>query len=160
PASADADIGKVVDSAAKGLRVGVLRRFHERDVVAGADFAPAFEQAGAVFCHAGAPLVARDLSARQLALPPLSRLIHPAESYAIHETDYRERGDRMGVALRNKLDIGRTVSAADYLRAQRWRRTLAAEIERLFEGIDIILCAGTTRVAPDYADRAGVKAFT
>ena len=25
---------------------------------------------------------------------------------------------------------------------------------------DIVLCAGTTRVAPDYADRAGIKAFT
>ena len=78
-----------------------------------------------------------------------SRIINTAECYAIHERDYRERGDLMGVALRNKLDIGRTVSAVDYLRAQRWRRGLSAEIDRLFDEADIILCAGTTRVAPE-----------
>ena len=89
-----------------------------------------------------------------------SRIINTAECYAIHETDYRERGDQMGVALRNKLDIGRTVAAVDYLRAQRWRRKLTGEIDRLFDDADIVLCAGTTRVAPDYADRAGIKAFT
>jgi aspartyl-tRNA(Asn)/glutamyl-tRNA(Gln) amidotransferase subunit A len=89
-----------------------------------------------------------------------SRIINTAECYAIHETDYRERGDLMGVALRNKLDIGREVSAVDYLRAQRWRRTLVAQIDRLFDVADIIICGGATRVAPDYADRAGIKAFT
>ena len=89
-----------------------------------------------------------------------SRIINTAECYAIHEKDYRERGDQMGVALRNKLDIGRTVAAVDYIRAQRWRRELTEEIDRLFDDADIVLCAGTTRVAPDYADRAGVKAFT
>ncbi len=160
PASADVDIAKVMSGDARGLRVGVLHRFHERDVVAGANFSRAFDQAVAIFREAGATIIERDLATSMLAIRACSRIINTAESYAIHEKDYRERGDLMGVALRNKLDIGRTVAAVDYLRAQRWRRALTEEIERLFDGADIILCAGTTRVAPDYADRAGIKAFT
>jgi aspartyl-tRNA(Asn)/glutamyl-tRNA(Gln) amidotransferase subunit A len=160
PASADVDIATVMDGDAAGLRVGVLRRFHERDVVAGADFARAFEQAVAIFRDAGAMLIERDLATSMLAIRACSRIVNTAECYAIHEKDYRERGDLMGVALRNKLDVGRTVAAFDYLRGQRWRRALAEEIDRLFEGADIILCGGATRVAPNYTDRAGIKAFT
>ena len=159
PASADIDIAQVMGNT-KSLRIGVLRRFHERDIDAGPEFTAAFEQAVAVFRDAGALIIEADLATSMLDLRSCSRIINTAECYAIHEKDYRERGDRMGVALRNKLDIGRTVSAVDYLRAQRWRRAMSADIDRLFDDADIVLCAGTTRVAPTYADRAGIKAFT
>ncbi len=160
PTSANVDVAQVMSGDAKGLRVGVLRRFHERDVNAGPEFARAFENAVAVFRDAGATLVDIDLETSMIDLRGCSRIINTAECYAIHEKDYRERGDLMGVALRNKLDIGREVSAVDYLRAQRWRRTLVAQIDRLFDNVDIVLCGGATRVAPEYADRAGIKAFT
>jgi aspartyl-tRNA(Asn)/glutamyl-tRNA(Gln) amidotransferase subunit A len=160
PASADLDIADLMSGDAKGLRIGVLRRFHEQDVKAGLDFTSAFEQAVAIFRDAGATIIDFDLATGMHDIRACSRLINTAECYAIHERDYRERGGLMGVALRNKLDIGRTVSAVDYLRAQRWRRGLSAEIDRLFNEADIILCAGTTRIAPKYADRAGIKAFT
>jgi len=160
PTSADVDVAKVMSGDAQGLRVGVLRRFHERDVNAGPEFAKAFENAVAVFREAGATLVDIDLETSMIDLRGCSRIINTAECHAIHETDYRERSDLMGVALRNKLDIGREVSAADYLRAQRWRRTLVAQIDRLFDNVDIVLCGGATRVAPEYSDRAGIKALT
>ena len=159
-ASARADIASVMEGSAKGLRVGVLRRFHERDIDAGPEFARAFDHAVEIFRDSDATVIDVDLATSMLDLRGCSRIINTAECYAIHEKDYRERGDQMGVALRNKLDIGRTVSAVDYLRAQRWRSHLSAKIDRLFDDADIILCAGTTRVAPDYADRAGIKAFT
>ena len=160
PASADTDIAAVMGSSSGPLRVGVLRRFHERDVNAGPDFARAFERAVAIFRDAGSTIIERDLATSMLDLRACSRVINTAECYAIHEKDYRERGEAMGVALRDKLDIGRTIAAVDYLRAQRWRRALAEQIDRLFDDVDIVLCAGTTRVAPDYADRTGIKAFT
>ena len=160
PASADVDNASVMQATPGPLRVGVLRRFHQRDIEAGADFGQAFELAVAVFRGAGATITDCDLATSMLDLRACSRIINTAECFAIHERDYRERADRMGVALRNKLDIGRTVAAVDYLRAQRWRRALSADIDRLFDNADIILCAGTTRVAPDYSDRAGIKAFT
>jgi aspartyl-tRNA(Asn)/glutamyl-tRNA(Gln) amidotransferase subunit A len=160
PTSANVDVAKVMSGDAKGLRVGVLRRFHERDVNAGPEFSRAFDNAVAVFRDAGATLIDIDLETSMIDLRGCSRIINTAECYAIHETDYRERGDLMGVALRNKLDIGPEVSAVDYLRAQRWRRTLVTQIDRLFDNVDIVLCGGATRVAPEYADRAGVKAFT
>ena len=148
PASADADIEAVMRAKTGALRVGVLRRFHERDVDAGPEFARAFERAVAILRDAGATIIDLDLATSMLDIRACSRIINTAECYAIHEKDYRERGDRMGVALRNKLDIGRTVAAVDYIRAQRWRRKLTGEIDRLFDDADIVLCAGTTRVAP------------
>ena len=160
PASATIDIGAVMAARPGALRIGVLRRFHQRDVKAGAELASAFERAVAIFRAAGATIIELDLATSMLEIRACSRIINTAECYAIHEKDYRERGERMGVALRNKLDIGRTVAAVDYIRAQRWRRRLAEQIDRLFDNADIVLCAGTTRLAPDYADRAGIKAFT
>ena len=108
----------------------------------------------------GATVIECDLATSMQDFRNCSRIINTAECYAIHERDYIERRQQMGVALRNKLDVGRAATAVDYLRAQRWRRALAAEIDRRFEDVDIILCGGTTRVAPDYSDRAGIKAFT
>jgi len=118
------------------------------------------EQYRRAFRGLGVTIVECDLAASLQEFRNCSRIINTAECYTIHERDYLERGHEMGVALRNKLDFGSVVAAADYLRAQRWRRALADEVERLFDQVDVILCAGTTRVAPDYEDRAGIKAFT
>ena len=160
PASADMDAARVMDGEAKGLRIGVLRRFHEQDIKSDSDFTKAFDRAVAAFAAMGATVIECDLASSMQDFRNCSRVINTAECYAIHERDYIERRQQMGVALRNKLDVGRAATAVDYLRAQRWRRALAAEIDRRFEDVDIILCGGTTRVAPDYSDRAGIKAFT
>ena len=162
PASADVDLARVMDSEAsvKHLRIGVLRRFHERDIKADDELVAAFDGAVAALKGLGATVVECDLAVGLQDFRNCARIINTAESYAIHESDFLLRCDLMGVALRSKLDAGRSVAAVDYLRAQRWRRSLAADVERLFEDADIILCAGATRYAPDYADRAGVKAFT
>jgi aspartyl-tRNA(Asn)/glutamyl-tRNA(Gln) amidotransferase subunit A len=160
PASADADIARVMDDTAKRLRVGVVRRFHEQDITADADFAAAFDHVVAAFTELGATVIERDLASSMQDFRNCSRVINTAECYAIHERDYVDRREWMGIALRNKLDVGHAVTAVDYLRAQRWRRALAAEIDQLFDDVDIVLCGGTTRIAPDYSDRAGIKAFT
>jgi aspartyl-tRNA(Asn)/glutamyl-tRNA(Gln) amidotransferase subunit A len=162
PASADVDVARVTqgDASVKGLRVGVLRRFHERDVKTDRELSGGFHRTVEAFRGLGVTIVECDLAASLQEFRNCSRIINTAECYTIHERDYLERGHEMGVALRNKLDFGSVVAAADYLRAQRWRRALADEVERLFDQVDVILCAGTTRVAPDYEDRAGIKAFT
>ena len=160
PASADIDVARTMCGDAKGLRVGVLRRFHEQDIKADTDFATAFDRTVAAFRDMGATVIDRELAPSMQDFRNCSRIINTAECYAIHERDYIGRRELMGVALRTKLDVGRSVSAVDYLRAQRWRRALSDKIDRLFDDVDIILCAGTTRMAPDYSDRAGIKAFT
>jgi aspartyl-tRNA(Asn)/glutamyl-tRNA(Gln) amidotransferase subunit A len=162
PTSARLDVARVMNDShpVKGTRIGVLRRFHERDIRTDSEIVAAFDNCVDAFKSLGATIVECDLAASLQDFRHCTRIINNAECYAIHETDCREWRTQMGMALRNKLDLGRQIGAVDYLRAQRWRRVLTSDVSRLFDDVDIILCAGTSRVAPDYADRSGVKAFT
>ncbi len=162
PATAEVDVARVMDtsSAMKDLRIGVLRRFHERDIATSPNLVAGFDHVVSVLPGLGATVVTCELPWSLQDFRACSRIINTAESYAIHESDFRDHRNRMGVALRDKLRAGRAVASVDYLRAQRWRRTLAADVDELFQAVDVILCAGATRCAPDYADRSGLGAFT
>ncbi len=121
---------------------------------------------------AGVEATARMLEARgarllEVTLPaPLTHyrraagIINPAESFSIHEADFRERADLMGQALRDKLTTGSMVSAADFIAAQRLRRHLARGTDALFQICDLLLLPGAYRVAPRFDDPAGTIAFT
>jgi len=163
PASATVTVGdyaRDLHAGIRGLRIGVVRRFHERDVVADPAIGKAFDTALTVLAELGAQLSELD--------PPVSlqdfrnclRILNTAESYAIHEQDFLERRAEMGAPLRDKLIAGACVSAADYLKAQRWRRQLAHLVDGWFSGCDVVVCCGATRRAPRFDDRAGIVAFT
>lgn len=143
-----------------GLRVGVVRRFHERDVAADPAIAEAFDAALKVFKHLGASLIELNPPVSLQDFRNCSRILNTAESYAIHEQDFLARRAEMGEPLRDKLIAGACVTAADYLKAQRWRRQLAAIVDEWFDGCDVVVCCGATRRAPRFDDRAGIVAFT
>ena len=163
PASATVTVGDYVrdlHAGISGLRIGVVRRFHERDVAADPAIGKAFDAALTVLADLGAQLIELD--------PPVSlqdfrnclRILNTAESYAIHEQDFLERRAEMGAPLRDKLIAGACVSAADYLKAQRWRRQLAHLVDGWFGGCDAVVCCGATRRAARFDDRAAIVAFT
>src|SRR5690606_33258626 len=66
----------------------------------------------------------------------------------------------MGRALREKLEIGMYLRAADYLAALRQRRELVARMDALFADVDVLLLPMTDRVAPALTDEQAVMEFT
>ena len=142
------------------LRVAVVRRFHASDVEADPEIVSGFEEAVRLLRGLGAKLVEREPAHGSSDFRYCSRIINAAECYAIHEAEFLSRGADMGQALRWKLSVGAQITAADYLRAQRWRRILAEEIDGLMVDCDVVLCCGATMTAPLLSEPEEIAGFT
>ena len=158
PASADQpvpDYRAALTTRLDGVRVGVIRHFHERDAVEGfgpdsapsAAYTAAFDAACRTLESLGARLV-------DLQLSPLidyvdaNRLIMLAEAYALHEKDFRERPQDFGHHMFARIGLGAFLTAADYVEATRQRRELAVEFARALSGVDVAVSANATGPAP------------
>ncbi len=90
----------------------------------------------------------------------VASVINWAESFAIHEADFRARGEQMGQALRDKMMAGLSLPAVDYIAALRDRRVLAEANAALMAEVDLLLLPGAFHVAPPIEDAAKVAAYT
>jgi aspartyl-tRNA(Asn)/glutamyl-tRNA(Gln) amidotransferase subunit A len=139
-----------------GLRVGYVRRFHERDVPATPEVAAALDEAARVMAAEGAEV-------RDAALPPLgefaavNRVILSAEAAAVHEPWLRERPGDYAELTRRRLLPGMLLSAVDYVQAQRRRAELVAAVEDAFREVDLLLCASSMDPACRIDDPAEVE---
>jgi len=131
----------------KGLRVGLLRHFHERDVPAGAEMlrmiaalTRQLQKLGCKVEEATLPSV-HDYNA-------VGRIIITAEAYALHEATLRSRVGEYSRSFRVRVLPGALIRAADYLAAQRRRTDLIAATRRVFESFDVLLSAATPGSAP------------
>jgi aspartyl-tRNA(Asn)/glutamyl-tRNA(Gln) amidotransferase subunit A len=158
PASADIpvpDYRAALTTRLDGLRVGVIRQFHEHDAVA--DFGP--ENAPSVAYTAAFDSACRTLERlgahlSDIRLSPLidyvdaNRLIMLAEAYALHEKDFQERPQDFGHHMFARVALGAFLSAADYVEAMRQRRELCLEFARALDGVDVVVSANSTGPAP------------
>jgi aspartyl-tRNA(Asn)/glutamyl-tRNA(Gln) amidotransferase subunit A len=132
-----------------GLRIGVVREGHLPD---GAD--PAL--AGAVD-DAVADLVALGADAVEVVLPYREEMITAdmvtmaCEALAYHRTDMGHRWEDFAPATRAILTQGALVSGADYVQAQRLRRTAQLALGRLFTEVDVVVCPTISIAAPPQA---------
>ena len=158
PASADVpvpDYRAALSRRLDGLRIGVVRHFHERDAVAGfgAESAPsaaytaAFDAACRTLESLGARLVDMQLSPLTDYLDT-NRLIMLAEAYALHEADFRERPELFGHYMFARIALGAFLSAADYVEATRRRRELTVEFARALVDVDVAVSANAAGSAP------------
>ena len=157
PASADVpvpDYRAALTPRLDGLRIGVIRHFHERDAADfGADSAPsaayvgAFDAACRTLESLGARLVDLHLSPL-IAYLDANRLIMLAEAYALHEADFRERPHLFGRLMFARVGLGAFLTAADYVEAVRQRRELAVEFTRALTDVDVAISANATGPAP------------
>ncbi len=158
PASADLpvpDYRAALTTRLDGLKIGVVRHFHERDAVAdfGADSAPsaayvaAFDAACRTLESLGARLVDVQLSTL-VDYIDANRLIMLAEAYALHEKDFRERPQDFGHHMFARIGLGAFLSAADYVEATRQRRELCVEFARALDAVDVVVSANATGPAP------------
>ncbi len=143
PASADQpipDYAADLDRGVKGLKVGLIRHFYAGDETADAEQSAAIEAAADVLRQLGAEVVAINLP-KAGDFATCCRIIIRAESFAIHRRWLAERPGDYGELARSRIMDGASVSAADYIDAQRLRGRLIRETRAAFAAIDVALTA-------------------
>ena len=144
PASADRpvpDYSALIGATLKGVKVGVIRHFHETDH----PVAPATQQG-----IDNALMVFRDLGAAvsDVTLSPLQdwhacgSLISITERAAAYEEWSRTRLGDFSERVQRRLMLGAMVSGVDYVQAVRRRRELRAELQAAMAGLDVVVTAG------------------
>ena len=150
PASADRPVANFtadLDKGVKGLRIGVIRHFHEVDNPVSPATKQGIEDALGIFRSQGAEI-------RDVTLSPMMDynapgwLILTAEAYAVHEPWLKERFNDYGELLRDRLAFGALMRATDYVQALRRRRTLCLEMRDAMAGLDILITASAPAEAP------------
>jgi aspartyl-tRNA(Asn)/glutamyl-tRNA(Gln) amidotransferase subunit A len=153
------DYAAALKGGINGLRLGVIRRFHARDIEAAPEVVAAFDAAVAVYRKLGAEIVELDLPCSAQDYRLCVRLVGQPESLSIHEQDFRERHAEMGKGLREKMMGSLFIRASDYIRATRWRRELAAATDAVVATCDAVICAATMLPTPRYDDEAATIAY-
>jgi aspartyl-tRNA(Asn)/glutamyl-tRNA(Gln) amidotransferase subunit A len=143
PASVNREVPDFTDDIAKGvkgLRIGVVRHFFEKDHRVGDATLAGINHALDVFEHLGA-----DIS--EVTLSPLDDyaacgwIILSAEAYAVHEPWLKTRFNDYGELFRDRLALGGFIRATDYVQALRQRRVLCAELKSAMSKFDILVSA-------------------
>jgi aspartyl-tRNA(Asn)/glutamyl-tRNA(Gln) amidotransferase subunit A len=76
------------------------------------------------------------------------RIVQAAEAAAAHAPWFEEQRQRYAPDVRARLEAGRKLSAAVYLRAQRHRRLFTRDFAAAMEGLDAILAPASPVTAP------------
>jgi aspartyl-tRNA(Asn)/glutamyl-tRNA(Gln) amidotransferase subunit A len=162
PAEAHLQIGSFTRGLGRGIegmRIGVVRHFHEKDIAGDKVAVDAIEDALKVLRKLGAKLVT-------IKLPPhgdwdaCTRVLLYAEAHAIHERDLRERPELYAEITRTRLMAGAAISGADVIHAMRWRRQLCDAYAQATEGLDAVVSACSLGAAPKLDDLTGPPYFS
>ncbi|CAH1690102.1 Indole-3-acetamide hydrolase [Hyphomicrobiales bacterium] len=141
------------------VRIGVLSDVFNGAVWVDPQVITALRAALAVFSDAGAS-VANIESPDLRDLDACGRIILLTEGYANHEKLLLEDPYRYGKIGRHRLIIGAFLSAADYVQAIRKKAILAAEMDKLFDEVDVLITAGEVSGAPRFSDASASFGFT
>jgi aspartyl-tRNA(Asn)/glutamyl-tRNA(Gln) amidotransferase subunit A len=133
-----------LEASARGLRVGVLRRFLE-------DVDPAvrhaFDEALKILANLGSDVV--DLDIPEISYAAMtSMMTSSAESAGINRRWFRERHQDFVPHVARGLAVGMTITASEYLTVQRARHRIREALRAAFAKVDLIISPTTSRVAP------------
>jgi aspartyl-tRNA(Asn)/glutamyl-tRNA(Gln) amidotransferase subunit A len=143
------DFAATLDHPVEGLRAALIRNhFFEANQP---DVAAAVERAAADLAEAGMSVCEVELPNLRYGLGAIFA-IELASSAAYHDRALQSRHVRdFEPDVRTLVEIGRMVSAADYLKAEQFRRVLMENFARVFEKADVVI----TPTAPLTAWRHG-----
>ena len=151
PRRAIPDYTAMMSKPVKGLKVGVVRHFYEKDHVATNSVKAAVEASLAVFRDMGCIV-------SEVTLPPLiefaavNMVIMSCEAYSIHEKHLIETPELYGEICRDRIMLGSLVSGSDYVNAQKRRRELCAEVAAAMAGVDVLVTAASPFPAQKLAE--------
>lgn len=150
PASANRpipDYAGLLGNSVRGMRIGVIRHFHEVDYPVSAAVQQGIDDAVMAFRDMGA--VVSDVT-----LSPLQdwhasgSLISITERASAYEEWARTRLGDFGERVQRRLMLGALVSGVDYVQAVRRRRELRAELQAAMRELDVVITAGAPGEAP------------
>jgi aspartyl-tRNA(Asn)/glutamyl-tRNA(Gln) amidotransferase subunit A len=152
PASADRPVPSFTADLRKGvagLRIGLVRHFHETDQKVNPAVQTAIDQAVALYRAQGAEI-------REVTLPSLFEfqacgfLILVTEAFALHEPWMQTRRSEYGRLMLGRMTYGALISGADYVQALRRRRELCTAVTTAMADLDLLLTAGAATEAPPF----------
>ncbi|MGI4941536.1 MAG: amidase [Janthinobacterium lividum] len=150
------DFAAALGGGLAGVRVGVVRHFHETDAPADGEMAAAFEAALPVLRDLGARV--RDVAlAPLLAYSDVCNLISRSESYAIHQRDLLATPELYGESARRRLSSGAMLRASDYVNALRHRAVLVAQLAEVMRTVDVLVTPGWQAPAPRFEETGVVN---
>ncbi|HYC48727.1 MAG TPA: amidase [Burkholderiales bacterium] len=153
--SREYDFTRDLDRGIAGLRVGLVRHFHERDLQADPEMAGGIEAVAGVLRKEGA--VVRDVTLPSLReLSGVHRVILMAEAWAIHEKWLREQPQNYARATGRKLLAGAFLTAGDYIQAQRRRGEMIAAVNDALRDVDVLVTANAMDTACKIDDEAEI----
>ena len=153
PATADVpvpDYTAALTGDIRGLRIGVVREYFDDELDAGV--ASLTEQAIAALGELGAEIVEVSLPLYDYA-QPISNAILMAEATAAHRDLLLNQGDRLYPPVRERLEEGLFISAAEYLRAQQGRQVFCAQVNDLLRDVDLLAGPAEPVTAPALLER-------
>ncbi|MBN8929199.1 MAG: hypothetical protein BGO51_01660 [Rhodospirillales bacterium 69-11] len=154
PASAQhpvPDYTAALGQGLRGMRIGVIRHFHETDLKVAPATQKGIDDAVATFRDLGA--MVRDVTLSPLAdWHACGSLISITERAAAYEEWARTRFADFSERVQRRLMLGAFVSGVDYVQAVRRRRELCAELAAAMADLDVVITAGAPGEAPTLED--------
>ena len=124
----------------KGVRVGVINRWHEGEHPVEPEMKQAVEAAAETMRGLGAEI--RDVAMPGLAdFAPAGRVIILTEAFAVHQKTLQSRYNDYGERFRASVTPAALFSAADHMQAIRARRQLIERTAEAMAGIDVMVVA-------------------
>ena len=125
----------------KGLRIGVLRHYWEKDMPAHPDLGRAMDAAIAVFTTLGARV--EDCETRPMQDSFDTKvIIAESEIYSIHYDNLKSRPGDFGRDFLGRVLPACLFQSSDYVQAAREHRRIIAAVQPLYEKYDVVLAAG------------------
>lgn len=154
PASADRpapDLLTGLENGVAGLRVGLPRNLWRNATGLTDETAATLDRLANALRDAGA--IVEDVALPDYELfNACGRVILLAEAFAIHEADLRSRPQDYGELFFMRIAAAASLSAADYIQAQRLRRELAEAVNRdALARHDVLLTACALSPAPPFS---------
>ena len=134
-----------LESGVSGLRIGVPRSYFFDRV--NPEVHAAVRNAIRALGKLGAELVDIDLPSARLQQDIFTK-IACTEAYAYHRPLLEKYRDLYGADILPRIEMGKTISSADYFEAQRMRQTMKDECDRAFQTVDVIATPTTPITAP------------
>jgi aspartyl-tRNA(Asn)/glutamyl-tRNA(Gln) amidotransferase subunit A len=125
-----------------GMRIGIIGHFHREDLLAHPAVDKNIDDTLQILAGLGAEIV--EVRTRPLAeFADANRVVLLSEGFAVHEKWMQTRPEDYAEMTRQKLLPGAFIRAVDYVQGVRNRVHFAAEIDRLLDDVDVLVCASS-----------------